>query len=111
MGRSQREKGKRVEREAAKSWSRAVGGAARRSAQYCGMDGTADIIATDGVHIEVKGRKQIAAIRFWEQARDDAIDSNVPIVLMKEDRGQFFVLLQLEDLQRLMERISDGTRR
>ena len=106
MGRMQREKGKRVERLAAKAWQSLVGGTARRSVQYCGADGTGDLIATDGVHFEVKARKNIAIARFLDQAKDDAKQDDLPIVLLKEDRGQFLVLLQLADLKRLSEIIS-----
>ena len=105
MGRSQREKGKRVERLGAAAWREAIGGPARRSAQFCGSHGTGDLIATDGIHIEVKGRKNIAVLRFFEQAETDANDGDVPIVLLREDRNEFFVLLKLADVPAFVERI------
>jgi hypothetical protein len=98
MGRAQRDKGKRNERAAAAQWSEITSCSARRSVQYSGKDGTADLIAQDGIHIEVKSRKSIAAVRFHDQAVSDARDKNVPIVLMKEDRGDFFLMVRLNDL-------------
>ena len=106
MGRASREKGKRNERSAAAAWTRVTGCPARRSVQYCGSDGTADLVAQDGVHIEVKARKSIAAIRFHEQAVTDARQGTLPIVLMKEDRGDFFLLVRLDDLPTLTEIVS-----
>ena len=103
MGRSQREKGKRVERLGAAAWRDALGGPARRSSQYCGADGTGDLIATDGIHIEVKGRKSISVLRFYEQAESDAAGDDVPIVLLREDRNEFFVLLKLKDVRKFIE--------
>jgi len=107
MGRHQREKGKRVERSAAAAWERITGNPARRSVQYCGAEGHGDLIATDGIHIEVKGRKHIAVLRFWEQAKDDARPGDIPIVLMKEDRGDFYVLLRVDDVPMFAERVRD----
>ena len=108
MSRAQREKGKRVERAAAHAWTRVTGVAAHRTQQFSGRDGDGDIEAQNGIHIEVKGRKKIASVRFYEQAQNDAKPSDLPIVLMKEDRGPFFVLLQLDDLKGLAELICAG---
>jgi len=103
MGRAQRDKGKRNERAAAAVWSKVTGHPARRSVQYCGSDGTADLIAQPGLHIEVKARKSIAAVRFHDQAVSDAMDGSVPIVMMKEDRGEFFLLVRVDDFPKLLE--------
>ena len=103
MGQLSRDKGKRNERAAAAVWQKTTGHPARRSVQYCGSDGTADLIAQPGLHIEVKARKSIAAIRFHDQAVSDAKDGSVPIVMMREDRGEFFLLVRIDDLKKLME--------
>tara|TARA_R110000824_G_scaffold1991_4_gene9722 strand:- start:9809 stop:9994 length:186 start_codon:yes stop_codon:yes gene_type:complete len=58
----------------------------------------------------VKGRKRISSVRFYEQAKSDSKINDVPIVLMKEDRGPFFVLLQLDDLVEFAELISAARR-
>jgi hypothetical protein len=110
MSNYQRQKGKRVERAAAARWRSITGGPARRSVQYCGSDGTADLIAQEGLHIEVKGRKAISAVRFHDQAKSDAKPGALPIVLMKEDRGDFLIMLCLDDLPRLLELIGNEQR-
>tara|TARA_R100001510_G_C7654580_1_gene213282 strand:- start:3241 stop:3588 length:348 start_codon:yes stop_codon:yes gene_type:complete len=106
MGRASRDKGKRNERAAAALWQKITGHPARRSVQYCGSDGTADLIAQPGLHLEVKARKSIAALRFYDQASSDAKDGDLPIVVMKEDRGDFFVLVRLDDLAKLSETLT-----
>ncbi len=110
MGRASRDKGKRNERAAAAAWTKATGQSARRSVQFCGRDGTADLIAHQRLHIEVKARKSIAAVRFLDQATSDARPDTVPIVLMKEDRGEFLVLVRLDDLLDLSEIVSSAER-
>ena len=109
MSRKQREKGKRGERQAAKEIERILGIKAARSAQYCGSTGIADINMGEAFHPEVKLRKSIAAIRFWEQAESDRTPQATPFVLMREDRGPFFLMVKLEDLPKLMKEIDNAT--
>ena len=53
MGKSQREKGKRGERELAGKL-RDHGYDCRRGQQFCGISGDADVIGLPGIHIECK---------------------------------------------------------
>ena len=99
-----------MERAAAHAWTRVTGAAAHRSQQFCGKDGDGDIKAQEGIHFEVKARKKIACVRFMEQAKSDAKNGDVPIVIMKEDRGPFLVLCELDDLQKLAELLGDSVR-
>lgn len=104
-----REKGKRLEREAARSLSLTLGIHAGRSVQYSGADGTADLRTDiEGLHIEVKGRKSIGALRFYEQAEDDAgRTGSVPLVLMREDGDtNWYCLLRLSDLRTVAGKIA-----
>ena len=107
MGKASREKGKRVEREAARAVAEALGIEARRSVQFCGRAGDADLSTSlDGVHFEVKARAAHSALRFMEQAKADAGDA-IPVVLLREDRDvRFFALIELDrlsDLSRLIQ--------
>lgn len=108
MSRAQREKGKRGERQAAREIERVLGIPASRTAQHCGKAGMADIDMGAAFHPEVKTRKSIAACRFFDQAESDRGENALPIVLMKEDRGPFFLMLKLDDLPQLMELIADA---
>ena len=53
MGKAQREKGKRGERELA-GILRDYGYDTRRGQQFCGSDGSADVVGLPGIHIECK---------------------------------------------------------
>jgi len=104
-----RQKGKRLEREAARVLADALGVAARRSVQYSGDAGDADLrVDLEGLHIEVKGRKSIGALRFYEQAEDDASKTgSIPIVLMREDGNtDWYCIVALNDLRTVAGKIA-----
>lgn len=108
MGSLSRQKGKRVEREAAKAVSSALLCEARRSVQFCGKAGDADLTTTlEGVHFEVKARASHGCLRFMEQAEEDARDGEIPVVLLREDGDtRFFVLVELEQVRTLAAKIA-----
>ena len=109
MGSLSKQKGKRVEREAAKALNYWLGVEARRSVQYCGGAGDADLTTTlDGVHFEVKSRAAHSCLRFYEQAAKDATEaSTIPVVLLRENGDtDFYVLVALSDLRALSRRVS-----
>lgn len=100
-----RAKGARLEREAAQALRDALGLQAVRSARN-GVPGAADVMVPGGLHVEVKGRRSIGAARFLDQALADKKPEDVPLVLMREDRGDWLVLLPLADVRRLLEYLS-----
>lgn len=101
MGRASREKGKRGEREFA-SFLRDLGLEARRTQQFSGTEGTSDVSSSlNGVHLEVKRYAGIAAFRFLEQAERDADPDDLPVVAMREDRGEWGIMFRAKDLERM----------
>lgn len=103
-----RNKGKNGELEFAKVL-KALGISARRSQQYAGADGTADLVTgVPGTHWEVKRRRSIGAVRFMDQAQRDARPGDLPIVALREDRGSWLIMLEAKDLPEFVERISDA---
>lgn len=93
-----RAKGARGEREARdavrKHWKSP---SCERSAQRCGKE-TADLFgALPHCHLEVKRHRKIGALRFLDQADRDRRSSDIPIVLMREDQGEWVIMLRLED--------------
>ena len=107
MGKHSRQKGKRGEREAAAQiahhWG-AVG--ARRSVQFCGRAGDADLTGVEGLHCEVKRYARIAALDFLEQAQLEAEPGNVPVVLMREDcETDWTVMLRVSDAPEFARRL------
>ena len=111
MARSQREKGKRNERLAARAVQRVLGIAACRTAQNTGMNGLADIDMGARFHCEVKVRKSIAACRYYDQALRDQKPGTVPMVLMREDRGEWMVTLRLSDFAEVVSSLWELMRR
>ena len=98
-----------MEREAAKALNLVLGVEARRSVQYCGGAGDADLTTTlEGVHFEVKSRAAHSCLRFYEQAAKDAPEaSTIPVVLLRENGDtDFYVLVALSDLRALSCRVS-----
>jgi len=104
-----KQKGNRIEREAAHAVTSALGIPARRSVQYSGDAGDADLrVDIEGLHVEVKGRKSIGALRFYEQAEDDAGKTgSIPVVLLRENGDTaFYALIRLDDLRTVAGKIA-----
>lgn len=68
MGKSQREKGKRGERELAGKL-RDHGYDCRRGQQFCGISGDADVIGLPGIHIECKRVERLNLQEAMEQSK------------------------------------------
>ena len=103
------QKGKRLEREAAKCWRAAIGTDARRGVQYSGATGDADLrVDVEGLHVEVKGRKAIGVLRFYEQAEEDAAKTgSIPVVLLREDGDtDWYCLVRLNDMRTVAGKIA-----
>lgn len=98
-----RRKGKRGELEAARALRELFGVAVTRAAQHSGKE-QADLRGTPGVHWEVKLYAKIRACRFMDQARAECGD-DVPVVLMRENGGTWMVMVPLDELQRLRQRL------
>lgn len=103
-----RQKGARIEREAAEALRDVLGISARRSVQYAGVAGDADLISgLPSVHFEIKSRKSIGALRFMEQAQADAAKAKtVPMVLLRENGDtEFYALMRLSDLPEVARKV------
>ena len=102
MGAASKRKGTSGEREAAEAVTRHLRISARRSAQYCGTAGDADLTVDAPIAIEVKRYAKIGALKFLRQAERDAqATGDLPIVVMREDGDtKWVVMLRLEDCQR-----------
>lgn len=105
MSRSQREKGKRGERAAAKALDASIGVRARRGVQYKGGAESADLeVDIAGVHWEVKSVER-ESIRAWmRQAMADAGDK-VPVVMHKKSREPWLITLPVDRLYEFHTRL------
>ncbi len=108
MGRSQREKGKRGERSAAKAVSAAIRLPARRGVQFKGGSESADLeVQLDGVHWEVKFVER-ESIRAWMKQAEADSGGKVPVVLSKRSREPWLVTLPLERLYEFHARLEEA---
>lgn len=102
-----RAKGKRGELEARNALRETLGCVdAKRGQQRSGLEQADVVDAIPGTHIEVKRRKSIASLAFNAQAERDAEIGDVPMVLMRADRGGWYVCVKLNDLRALAQRVA-----
>lgn len=108
------QKGKAGEREAAKAIEEALGlfpGSIRRSQQYSGKgDSSADLIGLPGIHLEIKRTEKFKLYASLDQAYRDAKNGNLPMVVHRQNKKDWVVVLKLEALPKLVEQLS-GTRK
>ncbi len=103
MGRMQRAKGARLEREAALALQDVTGVLWERSARN-GVAGAIDLVSQypwSAYAVEVKGRHAISVIRWLEQAEQSGRPG---VVMLREDHGGWCVLLRLDTASRLYHR-------
>lgn len=79
-----RQKGKRGELEIAKILKER-GYDARRGQQYCGINGDADVVGLDGVHIEVKRVEQLNIDKAMLQVARDTREDEIPVVFHRKN--------------------------
>lgn len=101
-----RRKGKVGEREAAKAIRDHIGWEAFRSAQACGKH-AADLLGVpESVHVEVKFVARLGVMKFIEQAVRDSKPEQIPLVVMRENHGEWLAMVPLKNLKALSEIVS-----
>lgn len=96
MAINSRQKGARGERSLAKKLQE-YGYNTRRGQQYCGIEGDADVVGIDGLHIECKRAQQVRDEVFLQQAERDAKEGEIPVVMYRRNHEEWKVTLRLED--------------
>lgn len=94
MGKSQREKGKRGEREFA-ALCKQHGYDARRGQQYSGVDGE-DVVGLPGIHIECKRVEKLNLYDAMAQSIRDA-KTNIPIVAHRRNNAEWLITMRADD--------------
>ena len=97
MGKMQRNKGARGERELAKKLSKLFNIVAKRSRQYMGSPDSPDVIALPGIHVECKRVEKLQLYPSLEQSANDSGD-NIPVLMHRRNRKKWVVALYLDDL-------------
>lgn len=100
MGKMQREKGKRGERELA-GILRDYGYNCRRGQQYCGTSGDADVIGLPNVHIEVKRVEDLRLRKALQQSSRDARAGEIPVVMHRRNREPWKVSMWMENFRKI----------
>ena len=89
-------KGKEGELQLAKEL-RLLGYDARRSQQFAGINGDADLVGLPKVHIECKRTERLNIYDAYAQSRHDARPGEIPVVMHKKNRHEWMVTLNLVD--------------
>ena len=105
MAVNSKQKGARGERELAKILREYGYEGAKRSQQYCGANGDADVIdALPGIHIECKRTEKLKLYDAVEQAKNDSKGTqHLPAVFHRKNKGEWVVIMPLEDWMKLYE--------
>lgn len=93
-----KDKGRRGEAELAKTLRGYGYKNARRSVQYCGANGDADIVdALPGIHIECKRTEALRLYDAMSQAIHDAREGEMPAVFHRKNNCEWLVSMRLKD--------------
>lgn len=98
MGAMSKRKGASGEREAAAELNRLFGVECHRGRQYHGGPDSPDIAGFPGLHIEVKRSQTFNAYAAMEQAKADAPDGVVPVVLHRRNGKKWLLIAELDDM-------------
>lgn len=90
-----KEKGKRGELEFS-HLCKEFGFDVRRSQQYAGIHGDADIVGLEGIHVEVKRVEKLNISRAMEQSARDC-GQDTPIVAHRKNREPWYVTMTAKD--------------
>ena len=100
-----RDKGKRGELEWA-HFLQELGYPARRTAQRCGLDGTADVDGVEGLHFEVKRREKGNTEVWLQQAERDAFGTgNIPVVAHRRNKETWKITLRAKDFMDIWQKL------
>jgi len=91
-----RQKGASYERHVAGLF-KAEGYDARRGQQFCGINGDADVIGIPGIHIECKAVERLNLYDAMAQAKRDAREGEIPVVIHKKNYCADLVTMTFED--------------
>lgn len=69
----------------------------RRSVQYCGANGDADVIGLPDIHIECKRVERLNIEDAMAQAIHDARNGELPTVMHRKNNCKWLVTMRLDD--------------
>lgn len=105
MGMMSKRKGAAGEREAVAELNRLFGVACHRGRQYHGGPDSPDIMGFPGVQIEVKRSETFNAYAAMEQAKADAPEGAIPVVLHRRNGRKWLLIAELDDVPELSSKL------
>ena len=106
-----RAKGARGELEACEALAR-IGLDCRRTVQYSGKGGTADLACDRAnLHIEVKRTEHFRLYMALEQALSDRKGEAVPVVMHRPSHKPWVLIMRVDDVPRFLEEYQRGNTR
>ena len=97
-----KQKGKAGELELARKLKE-YGYDARRSVQYNGKDGQADVLGLPSIHIEAKRVERLNLYDAMDQAKRDAKNGDKPAVFHRRNRSNWLVTMELDDFMKIYQ--------
>lgn len=77
----------------------------RRSQQFCGINGDADVLGLEGIHIECKRVEKLNIYDAIEQAKNDKKGDDLPCVFHRRNRKDWLVTMYLDDWVKLYKNL------
>lgn len=102
-----RAKGKRAELEVANILREHGFENARRGVQYSGINGDADVVGVDGLHIEVKAVEHLDLVGACDQSKRDAKEGETWVVIHKKNRTPWLATMGFHEFIELWEKSHD----
>lgn len=102
MATNGKRKGKEGELELARKLKE-YGYDAKRSVQYNGKDGQADVLGLKDIHIECKRVEKLNIYDAIAQAKRDAKNGDKPTVFHRKNRCNWLVTMELDSFMELYE--------
>lgn len=102
-----RKKGASYERHVAGLF-KSEGYDARRGQQFCGINGDADVIGIPGIHIECKAVERLNLYDWMAQAKRDAREGEIPVVIHKKNYCADLVTMEFENWIKLYREWESG---
>ena len=75
----------------------------RRSVQYNGKDGQADVVGLPKIHIECKRVEKLNIYDAIDQAKRDAKNGDMPTVFHRKNRCNWLVTMELDEFMKLYD--------
>lgn len=82
---------------------------ARRGQQFCGLDGSHDIVSNLPINFECKNTNSFSLHKSMEQAERDSSGKTIPVVIYKSNRKEPVLIVKLNKLKELVKCLAPYT--